>query len=83
MTAAVVTAAAVVSAAVAFAMVMVTGGRVSGDQRARQQFCHPLICVAAAAGIESDPRLGQCHLSTSPDTAADQAVHLMRRQETR
>lgn len=82
--AAVVLAAAVVAAGVSLAVVVVVaGGGLGIGQGPVQQLGHTLVGVAGAAGVELDARLGQGHLGTGPDTAADEAVHAVLGQEAR
>jgi len=71
--AALVVAAAVVAAGVLLTVVMVAGGCIGADQRACQQFCHPGVRVALAAGVQPDTCLRQRHLGPTADAAAARA----------
>ena len=65
-----------VAAGVLLTVVMVAGGCIGADQRACQQFCHPGVRVALAAGVQPDTCLRQRHLGPTADAAADQGIHL-------
>lgn len=72
------TAATVIAAGVAFAVMIVMIAAHIGieTQGAGQQICNCSICVSAAAAVQSDTCLLECHLGTAADTAADQNICL-------
>ena len=79
----VVAAAAVIAAGVLLPVMVVTGGRLSELKGALQQLGDTRIGVAGASGVQLDAGLGQGHLGTASDAAADEAVHAVGCQEAR
>ena len=63
-------------------VMMVAGGGFGVNQRTGQQVGHALIRIAGATGVQPDAGLGQSHLGAGTDTAAEQAVHAVRCQES-
>ena len=75
--ASVVAAAAVITAGMAFAVMMVMMVALNVGikaQIASQEVCDRCIGVTAAATVKLNAGLGQSHLSTATDTAADQNI---------
>ena len=76
-----VAAAAVVTAAVTFAVMMVVVVALDIGVEAEcacQQVSNCCICITAATAVKGNACLGQCHLCTAANTAADQHICMQR-----
>ena len=86
MTAAVMVAAAAVIAAgvtLAVMMVVVIAPDIGVEgQIACQEICNRCVCITGASTVKLDTGLGQCHLCTAADAAADQNICVQRAQNT-
>lgn len=81
MLAAAVFAAGMIAVAVGMVMMVAVHVRIKGE-RSRQQSCYGFVCRTLHAAVQRDAGLGQSHLRTAADAAADQRIDALSLQKS-